>query len=308
MLPVLAVTCIALVLSPVTFADAFPFVMAFPFAQIGRGLRVLSLQGGVSNAVAIALYVAVCLLPMSALLLIRKKRAEDALLLLISIVLFFVMYFMINPGLIGMAIHAVSFERALLGGMVYSLLLAYAVIRVLRLFGAASSCGLRRYIGIILHLLNAMFIFMIFGIIFAQMLGDFAALGDANTDPQQQLSVTYVFLAMQHLVNALPFALNTWVVFAAQRLLAALRANQYSEETLTAAKNVSRVCATALAVSVLSIAGFNLLQLIFVSRLHVVNSNVNFPVASVLFVLGALLLSRYIAENKRLKDEYDQFV
>ena len=308
LLMALAAACIILVLSPVAFSDIFPIIMAFPFAQIGRGLRALSLPGGLGNVIAFVLYVAVCLLPMPALVLIRKKRTEDVLLLLISIVLFFVMYFMINPGIIGMTALMLPIEQMLLGGIVYSLLLAYVVMRMLRLFDAATTYGLGRYINIILHFLNALFVIMVFGLIFAQMLGAFEALREANTDPFQQLGMTYLFLVLQHLVNALPYVLNIWVVLNAQHLLTALRADPYSEETLAAAKTVSRVCAAALTASVLAIAGFNLLQLMFINRLHVVNTNVNFPVASVLFVLGALLLTRYIAENKLLKDENDRFV
>jgi len=314
----LAVACIILVLSPASTSDILPFAMAFPFAQVGHGLRALSLPGGVGNVIAILIYVAFCLLPMAALPLIRKKRAkdalqpvictEDALLLVISTVLFFAMYFIINPGVTRVVAIAAPLEQALMGGIIYSLLIAFGVIRLLRRFNAATTRGLGKYIGIMLHALNVLFVFVAFGLTFAQMLDAFEALRSGNTVPGQQLGVTYVFLALRHIVNALPYVLNIWVVFMVKRLLAALNTDPYSQETLQVAKGVSRVCAVALTASVLALAGFNLLQLIFISRLYVVNSNINFPVASVLFVLGALLLTRYIAENKLLKDENDQFV
>ena len=310
LLSALAVACIVLVLSPVALSGVLLFLMAFPFAQIGHGLRALSLPGGAGNVIAIVLYVAVCLLPMFPLVLMRKKNAEDALLMLISIVMLVVMYYMINPGIARMAAVAVPLEQAVLGGVVYSLLIAYGTIRVLRLFGAATATagGLGRYIGIMLHVLNIIFVFVAFGLVFDQMLSAFAALRAGNTAPGQQLGATYVFLALKHITRALPYVLNVWVVFAVQRLLAALRADPYSQETLSAANDVSRVCAVALTATVLAAAGFHLLQLVFMSTLYVANSNINFPVTSMLFVLGALLLTRYIAESKQLKDENDQFV
>ena len=308
LLAVLAVACVVLVLNSVSFTSILPIMMAFPFAQIGRGLRALSLPGGAGNIIAIVLYVAFCLLPLAALLLIRAKKPVDMLLPVISIVLFVVMYYMVNPGLTQAAAAVGPLEQALLGGAVYSLLMAYGLIRVMLVFNTASTRGLACHMGIILHILGALFVFAAFGITFAQMLTAFEALRAANTMHGQQLGTTYVFLAMQHITVALPYLLNVWVLLAAQRLLAAFNADPYGSEALAAAKNVSQVCVTALAISLLVVAGSNLLQLMFISQLYAVNSHFSFPVTSILFVLGALLLTRYISENKLLKDENEQFV
>jgi len=303
-----------LALSPASLSGALPAILAFPFAQIGRGLRALSLPsspGGAGNITAIVLYAAFCLLPVFALVFIRKKRPEDALLLVISVMMFFVIYYIINmrnPGAARIPTLTIPLMQALMGGAIHSLLIAYGVIRVLRHFSAASEHELGRYISVALHLLNIVFVFIAFGFNFAQMLDALRALGVANTMPGQQLGLTRVFLVLRYIVNALPYVLSVWVVFAVQRLAAALKADSYSQEALTAARAVSRVCAVVLTASVLAIAGFNLLQLMFISGLYVININVNFPAISILFVLGALLLSRHIAESKRLKDENDQFV
>ncbi|MCL2405338.1 MAG: hypothetical protein FWC92_07305 [Defluviitaleaceae bacterium] len=308
LLSALAVVCVIVVLSTASLASGLSFVMAFPFSQIGHGLRVLSLSGEVGNAIAIVIFITLCLIPIVALLLIRKRKTEDALLILVSVVLFVTMYYMVNPGITRMATLAGPLEQALLGGMFYSLLLAYVVVRALRLFNRATAPKLGWYISIMLHLLNMLFVIVAFGVIFAQMLGAFAAFEAGNTTPGQQLGATYVFLVLHHITRALPYVLNVWVVMTVQQMLAALSAAPYSNETLAAAKKVPRICTVALTVSVLALAGFNLLQLMFASQLHVVNSNINFPVTPMLFVLGALLLTRYIAESKSLKDENDQFV
>jgi hypothetical protein len=40
----------------------------------------------------------------------------------------------------------------------------------------------------------------------------------------------------------------------------------------------------------------------------VINGTVQIPVLTIAFVLAVLLLSRFIAENKRLKDDNDMFI
>ena len=129
-----------------------------------------------------------------------------------------------------------------------------------------------------------------------------------NIGHEHLLGTTYVFILLRHVIIALPYFMNIWVMFAAHRLLEAINVNQYSEETISAAKYVAWTCGWALKVMVLSSAGLNMLQLMLISRLHVIESNINIPVVSIIFVLGALLLTRYMVENKMLKDENNQFI
>ena len=74
------VLCAGLTLLLNGSAAADAGLMAFPFAQIGAGLRALSLMGGVRNVLAIMLYAAVSLLPAGLLAAVCRKRkpvAED---------------------------------------------------------------------------------------------------------------------------------------------------------------------------------------------------------------------------------------
>jgi len=302
LLSLLAVACVVFVLSPATSAGVLTYIFSFPYAQMALGLRALSLPGGVGNVIAIILYVLICLAPIGFMPFIRNRKPEDAMLMIISIVLFFVMYYMINPGLTPMA---GGIEGAVLGGIVHSIVLAYVIARVLRLAITAPAERLGRYMAVMLHLLNILFVFMIFGVILSQMVESFAVLRAGNTG---QLGTTYIFLVLRHVVGAIPYGFNIIIVFAALRLLTAFSEDKYSAETVCAAKYVSKICAVSLIVTVITAAGFNLLQFMFIRQLVVVNSNLDFPVTSILFVLGALLLTRYIAENKQLKDENDQFV
>ena len=304
----LSALCVILVISPINTADVMPFIISFPFLQIGQGMRTLSLAGGVGNVIAVILYIFFCSTPIVMVLLIRNKNFEDVLLPVLSIVLFVVMYYMINPGILPIATNAIHIGRALLGGIAYSLIMAYCVLRILRVFYKASAKDLARYIGIALQLFNILFVVYIFGFIFGRMLRAFDVLRIGNIGHEHLLGTTYVFIFLRHAVIALPYFLNIWIVFTALRLLDAININLYSDETISAAKYVSKACGCALKIMVLSSAGLNVLQLMLLSSLHDINSSIDIPVVSITFVLGALLLTRYMVENKALKDENNQFI
>ncbi|MCL1896375.1 MAG: hypothetical protein FWG03_07510 [Clostridiales bacterium] len=309
-----AVACVVFCVLQTSFTGAFTAAAAFPFEQIGTGLRSLSLSGGPGNAVAIVIYAAVCLLPAAALLFLRKKRrlyAEDGLLAVLSVVLFAVLYIMINPGLVNMLADGAAGQpsgKAVLGTMVYSVLCGYLILRVLRLFSSGGTEKLLRYMSVMLNLLNVLFVFLVFGACFSGLLGSITALQAGNTGNEGLLGTTYVFLALQFIVDALPYAIDVLVVFATLRLFDEMRADRYSAGTVAAAGQASRLCAKALAVMVLANIAFNLLQLLFAGSLFIINSSVQIPLFSIAFVLAALLFTRLVTENKKLKDDNDLFV
>lgn len=309
-----AAACVAFAVARASFSGIFSAAMAFPFEQIGLGLRALSLSGGAGNAAALAIYVILGLLPLSALPILRKRRglfAEDGLLGLLSAAVFFNLYFMINPGIMGAMAGGMTEQaigKAVLGGIVYSIICGYFVLRALRLFFHSAAQKLMRYMSIMLGVLGVCFIYLVFGACFGGMLESVALLRAGNAGNESLLGASYVFLALQFAVNALPYVFDLLVIFAAFGLLAELQADRYSAETVAAAERVSRLCITALTVTALTNIGFNVLQLLFIKTALIINISVNVPVISIAFVLAALLLTRFIAENKKLKDDNDLFI
>ena len=309
-----AALCVLLRILQASFTGLFSAAMAFPFEQIGLLLRALSLSGWAGNIAALLLYAAVSLIPAAALLVLAKRRGfqrEDWLLVLLSAALFAVLYLMINPALIGPLFGGTSglaVGKAVLGGALYSVLCGYAILGVLRLFFTGDTGKLQKYMAVLLYLLNLLFIWLAFGACFGKLLDSVATLQAGNTGEGQQLGSSYVFLALQFLVDALPYVLDVFVVFAALRVLDELCADRYSQASLTAVNRLSRLCGAALAATVLANIGINLLQLLFAGTLRVINASVQVPILSIAFVLAVLLLTRYIAENKRLKDDNDMFI
>jgi len=314
LLGVEALLCIAFHVLQASFSGVFTTVMAFPFEQIGLGLRTLSLSGGLGNMAAVVVYILISLLPAAGLLILRKKRKlhkEDGLLVLLSAALFAVLYLLINPGIIGPLTGGVAGQpvgKAVLGAMVYSVLCGYLVLRILRLFSVGGTDQLFRYMSVMLHLLTVLFGYIIFSTCIGNLLDSMASLKAGNTGNEHLLGASYFFLVLQFIVNALPYVMDIFVISTALRLLYEIRTDRYSVGTVDAAGSVSRLCAAALTVTVYSNIGFNLLQLLFAKSLMTLNSSVQIPVFSITFVLAALLMTRLVTENKQLKDDNDMFI
>lgn len=305
-----AVLCTTLAFFREFLPGMFTSMIAFPFEQIALGLRSLSLSGQFGNAIAILLYAVFCLLPVTLLPIIRRKRRlvlEDALLPLLSLVLFAVVYLMINPGIIRTPASTVA-VKAFLGTVAWSVIAKYFLLRVFRLFYTADVTMLQKYMAVLLYVLAALFVAIAFGVCFGDFLNTIRALRDGNKGTENGLWVSYIFLGLQYLVNALPYVLDAWVVFAGIRLLTELQANRYSQAAVDAAQNLSQRCCKALIIIVVTSVGFNLLQLAFVNSLRVISATVQVPIPSIAFLLAVLLLAQYIGENKQLKEDNDLIV
>ena len=309
-----AALCVLAQLLKASFSSVFTTAVAFPFEQIGLGLRALSLSGWVGNAAALALYLALCLAPLAYLVLLvkqKKLRPEDWLLAALSAALFGTLYLMVNPSLLTGLFNnspAVALGKAVMGGTIYSVLAAYLVLKLLRLFSGGSTGQLFRYLAAMLALLSVLFVYLAFGVSFGKLQQSIASLLAGNAGNEHLLGATYGFLALQFIVDALPYVLDVLIIFAALQLLDEFRADRYSAASVAAATRLSRLCAAALAATALATVALNLLQLLFARSLLVINSSVQIPLTSLAFVLAVLLLARFVSENKQLKDDNDMFI
>ena len=107
LLSIEAAACVLFCILQRSVSGFFSTIVAFPFEQLGEGLRALSLSGGAGNAAAILFYVLLSLIPAGIWLILKKKQKTmpiDFTLFLLSVLLFVVLYYMINPGLMGFAV------------------------------------------------------------------------------------------------------------------------------------------------------------------------------------------------------------
>lgn len=311
-----AIFCVVLCVLGNVSGENSAAIMAFPFAPIGDGLRALSLSGSIGNIVAIILYAGVSLFPLGVVLTHVKKKSlhwEDSLLVVLCPLLFAVLYEMINPGTLPLGPRELGMlggdaRKAMLGCMVYSVIVGYLVLRALRLFFTAGKQQLQKYLFVLLGLLNMILVYLVFGGCLQGFLQAVENTKAANQGTEQGLTMTYVFLFLQMLVNALPYALDILIVFTCQHMLRELGEDAYSEETLEAAGKLAKVCTVSLKVTIVGTVVFNLLQLLCAKKLRVLNGFVNIPILSIVLVLAALLVAKLVTEGKRLKDDNDMFI
>ena len=313
LLVVFAAVCAVLGAMPGIAEEAFTSVIAFPLEQTALILRWLSLSGSAGNTAAIVIYVIVCLLPAAVMLFWMRKHGfhgEDSLIFILSAVLFAVVYFMINPALL-MESYGADFGvvlRAILGGVCWSIVISWAVLRLLRRSAEAERGQVQRNLRVVLILLAFVFTAVAFGGGVSGFVDSAEALKAGNTAQWVDLSTSYIFLALQALVNALPYVLDAVVAVKGARLLGAMDLDRYSAETVEQAEKLSSFSVLSLRVTVIVSLLFNLLQLVSIKRLYVVNMSVTLPLVSIAFMLAVVLLSRLVRENKALKDDNDLFI
>ena len=73
LLSIEAAACVLFCILQRSVSGFFSTIVAFPFEQLGEGLRALSLSGGAGNAAAILFYVLLSLIPAGIWLILKKK-------------------------------------------------------------------------------------------------------------------------------------------------------------------------------------------------------------------------------------------
>ena len=160
--------CLALGLSGAAEGGA-EALLAFPFAQIGQGLRWLSLSGPVGDLAAWTLYLLLSLLPclwLAVRVVKKRAKAEDALLGLAACLLLVVLYRMVNPaGLPAMLGSAAAWMgKAFLGLSVWSVLCCYGVLRLRRAALEGDPARLSRWLLRLVYVVMAAFVADICGV------------------------------------------------------------------------------------------------------------------------------------------------
>ena len=284
----------------------FTSALAFPFEQIGLALGALSRTGAAGSGLAVMLLIGISLLPMVSVLRHwndRERRGEHAALALLSLVLLPVLCCMSSQGMIArlfpfMDTRMLPSIKMTLGGSVWTVALCWLVLRLLRLFRPGGKDRLPVYMSSLMDALCVLFTAEIFGTCLGDMLSGFKA---------AQQPADGFMTAARFAVDSLPYFADIAVAVCAKNLLGKL-SKEVSDDTVSAARRLSRISASGLAVVVVSGAVLSLLQLAAAPLLSDLHTEVVFPVLSLVFVLAALLFSRIIAENKRLSDDNDLFI
>lgn len=305
-----AAICAGLTLAGAAAAGAFSSAMAFPYEQLGLGLRRLSLSGGAGNAAAIGIYVLIALAPIIYWAIFRRRggfKREDILLPVMSVALLGGIYIIINPGWMPAGLN-VELERAMVGCALHSIWTGYVILRALGRVHKSSRETLMRGLRLLIWIPAGIFVYIIAGSCVRDAADAFSQLASGNTMGGSELGLTRVFLIMGYINSALAYAADLPVISTAAQLTEYLEREPYGEEAALTAERLSRRCKLALCATVASGIAFNCLQLIFAPRLLVINASMQLPLASMIFALAALIGARYIRSVQALKQDNDLFI
>ena len=214
-------------------------ILSLPFVLLGKGLRGLSLSSSTGNVIAIVIYVIVSLCPL--LLKIRNKWTKKDILIPISCaVMFYVVYYMINPGSRPIVLQNEVGNLAM-AGAIYSVLLCWLILNLMESFHDAGTDNIYDALRIFLGLCIVEFAIG-FVASFADGLSSIQQIKAANTAPGLNLMPTYIFAMSASVVTALEYGLDIWLLHLAGSMLKELRTEAYSEGSYNAAKVLSMWC------------------------------------------------------------------
>ena len=298
-----ALACMVLNGVGVTLTEDLAPRFAFPFEQIGAGLRALSAGGAAGNVGAFVLYLLLGALPIAGLVVLlrrRRFRPEDILLILLSLALYGTLYLFINPGYISVALGTTSLVPALakaaIGAVVYSIGFGYLALHALRAFTTSGTARLMRYLMILIGLVGVGLVYVI-----VSRLGRFVVLlYAADSGIAANVMLTYA-------VDLLPLALGLALVVMGLETVQRFRHDRYSVESVEWIGRVSRLCSGSAAAIVATSVGYNVIQ-VYGTRGGGVAVWVNVPVFALVFVLTALVLARLAVADRRLKADHDMII
>lgn len=309
-----AAVCILLGLPGIDVAFSYSAIAAFPFEQIGQGLRFLSEANAAGNVAAVTLYVLICLSPVLFGIITRAKKTpvpEDSLLAVLSVVLFVFLYEMVNPAAISNLIPAMydsDFGKAIMGQLIYSVLLAYLVLRFLRHSKTTDGKHMLTYLTILLGALGAIFVYLAAGPAFGQLVDSLKGTGDIPGMGFTYSGAALAMLFIGFLVQAAPYIFCVIIIFALLNLLELFAKSRYDEAAVLAAQRLSKLSGTLLTVTVLAGMIYNLLQFILMKELQNFNIRVDFPLISIVFILAIRLATQVIHDNHKLQEVNSLFI
>lgn len=302
-----AILCFILALwGPEPSALAKAVLFSFPFSQIGEVLRWLSLASPLGNLVAILLYGAIGLCPLLVLLWRGlKKRAgiEDSLLVVTCALLFFMLYVLINPALIRQYFVDLHLGKAVMGGAIYSVLIGYLVLRLLRRLSCSESTEMLNWLQLFLALIAAMQVAVVFYLGAASVISTIQEVKGVNTDPHVSLAATNVLIVIRYVLQQIPAVLSIRLLLLAMELAAAMKKEKFGREAVEAAARLGGVCKLTVAVIVVTTIAANLMQLALSKSLLNVSFAVNLPLSTLVLTLILLVLAQYLDDTRKLSQD-----
>ncbi len=296
------------------YPQIFSSLIAFPFEQIGRGLRFLSLSGSIGNGLALSIWIGLSSLPLISAMRnwsIKAHKMENVSLCLLAIALFAGLFNIANPGVLFSSPFDIDNRilYAVNAIIIWSVVILYVIFRLIRLYQSGGLNELLRYTKSLLYILCVLFVGVISsscGQKFAAILGSIHHPMDvAMTIEKNPINTTMA--AISFIAALLPYLLDVIITFSSIQLLDML-IQKKTDGLMDAAKHLSRQCCICLGLAPLSVTILNFLQLLLSRWLTDISISAQIPLMSIAFVLGIFLICQLISENLRLQADNDLFI
>lgn len=298
----------------------------YPFELLGDSLRSLSLTSSIGNVIAIVIYCLISLIPcMIYLWLYKKKKNQkiDYMLPLLSIVLFFTIYYLINPTLFMKDAYAniPDVGDYMLIGLFYSLTIGYLVTKGINYCTVQEEKNLQKTLIAILYIIMGILVVTLgnnllveFPKTMKELMGQ--NLGNDIWDLKMMptiggkidMGASMLIVFLQQIVKAVPVIFEIIILFQATKLIHFYEEERYSKQVSNGVERISGLCMNMLKVTVWSNVFLNIIQILVRKQLFNVNIDLTIPMAEIAMVLGGLLITRYVHESQKLKEENDMFI
>lgn len=300
-------------------ADSIFDIMKAPFEGIGYLLRHMSLSGTAGNAIAIMIYIIICIMPI--ILCIRNlrvtkqekksgnklvKKSEESLMVLLSVMLFVGIYFFINPSHISDIEGVITVEmfKYSVAITIYSMIILYGVIKLYKAFDRMKEDKLINSLKIICLIAMAVLVASIFFIGVEELLDNLETARKNNI----YITNTYIILCFAFVVEYLP---NVCVIIIISKLMdvaGEIARGYFTEEVLAEIGKISSICKRSVIIILASITSINIIQLLCTSVVSITKYVLVVPVFDIILIIVVLIITEMITESKKMKEYNDMFI
>lgn len=289
--------------------------LAFPWKQLGDGLRILSLSGTVGDVAAWLLYLIVGSIPLVGWLVLYRRRGWhriDILLPIMALSLFGGMWLLINPDYLQAYVLPEVLGKdmacAVVAVLLDSLLITWAVLSLVGYVETMNRSGTFQWLRWLLLFYMVVVSVSLIWQGGSELVTAQRALRESNTMLTGALMPSLCFLTLQYLVEYLPAILHLVMLIPVFCLLGSAGNGLFSEEVGIQVQKIYQWSKRFLAVILFSQMIINLLQLLFARKLLDTHFHVTLPLDEIVKVLALLLLSRFYIESRRIKEENQMFI
>ncbi|MBQ4283448.1 MAG: hypothetical protein IJB96_05915 [Lachnospira sp.] len=290
-------------------SDIITYVLRMPFELISQNLRKLSMGSDAGNVVAWIFFVLIGLVPI-AILAIKCARhhvkLEDGMLIIISALIYQVLYMLINPGLYFQMIQDVRmYEVQSLGACIvaYSAIAVYLIMKLIRFIYDDNKKALKRSLAILVCVLS-IFVFCEMIVDSYESIKGIKILFTDDADILIKLGVTVLDIA-DNVVYGITFIA---VFIYAYRFLKEFIDGGFTEDLVVRAKTLQRASVIFIVGNILVNMCYNVVQLLAGRYLNDTSVVVMIPTFEIICLVFVVLITKLIADNKKLKEENELFV